>query len=158
MFQRIKDWLKFPVAKNDKERYEQLILEESFRMMWRINWERTKQYGFWMVKLWTVVAIIIFYGVSEHSSHSWPWYSFLWFWFVCSAGFFILSWPSVLCFSLLSYYFRLPLLFLNPLCWVAMGIYGYRFEDDIHYFRRIVPIRAQDRLLLEKGIDTNLRN
>ena len=158
MFQRINDWLKFPVAKNDKERYEQLILEESLRMLRRLNWERTKQYGFWMVKLWTVVAIIIFYGVSEHSSHSWPWYSFLWFWFVCSAGFFILSWPSVFLFSLLTYYFRLPLLLLNPLCWVALHWYGYDFAEDITYFRRVVTIRAQDRLLLEKGIDTNLRN
>lgn len=156
MIQRIKDWLKFPVAKNDKERYEQLILEESLRMLRRLNWERTKQYGFWMVKLWTVLSIVILYNLSN--GLTWPTLWQCYVWFVCSVCFFILSWPSVFLFSLLTYYFRLPLLFLNPLCWVAMNWYGYRFEDDIQFFRRVVIIRAQDRLLLEKGIDTNLRN
>ena len=156
MLQRIKDWLKFPVAKNDKERYEQLILEESLRMLRRLNWERTKQYGFWMVKLWTVLSIVILYNLSN--GLTWPTLWQCYVWFVCSVGFFILSWPSVFLFSLLTYYFRLPLLLLNPLCWVALHWYGYDFAEDITYFRRVVTIRAQDRLLLEKGIDTNLRH
>lgn len=156
MFKWLKDWFQFPTPKNDRERYEQLIVSESFRFFKELNWERTKQYGFWMVKLWTVVAVIMMYN--QPANYSWSLFDCFYFWFVCSVGFFILAWPSVFLFSLLTYYFRLPLLFLNPLCWVAMNWYGYRFEDDIQFFRRVVIIRAQDKLLLEKGIDTNLRN
>lgn len=156
MLQWIRDFFSFQPAKNDRERYDQLILQESLIVLWRLNWSRTKEYGIWMIKFWSFVWLsFCSLGSGEFT---WP---MLWqwqLWFAGSLGFFFISWPSVLIFSMATYYLRFPLLFLNPLCWFALKFYGYRFEDDVQYFRRIVIIRAQDRLLSEYGIDTNLRN
>lgn len=156
MWQKIKEFFTFEPARNARERYDQLIVLESFSVFWKLNWSRTQQYGWWTVRLWCILWL----GVSSFSTGQFEWHG-LWQLYICLTGsvlFFFIAWPSVLVFSLLHYYLRLPFLFINPLYWFALRIYGYRFEDDVLYFRRVVIIRAQDRLLSEYGIDTNLRN
>lgn len=142
----------FRKARTHQERWEQLLLRESFRYGLEMYWQLTKVFGIAWVQNCVVFWLFAMVMMQLLSPAPWHWPSagqFKMLWFVASAAF-VFAFPISVVVSYVAKIIWLPAIFLNPVAHLAfMRLDDISILALVRQFRGAVRVRAMDALIRE---------